>query len=155
METFESRARRAREYSEKMKIALDNEVRRFDKKAKRDEAIIWIVITLVCAMFILMAVYSFSEASPFLVCDPQSATEAGDRYEYRIDAGEWKVGNRIDNGDGTVTFRQDMAPEALADGEHTFEVRACNLWRCGDASDPLANTKTTPSKALSPSLVAD
>lgn len=111
-----------------------------------------VLIALILAFFIS---YKLATASPYLTCDPQNAAEAGDRYEYRIDNGEWKVGGRIDNGDGTVTFKQDMAPEALVDGLHTFEVRACNLWGCGETSDPLSETKSTPSKALSPSLTAN
>jgi len=87
---------------------------------------------LIAALVLLFA--ATAHATPYLVCDPQEGVT-----EYEI----------VDNGatlpmvaaqaDGSL--RYDLA--GIEKGEHSYQVKACNMWGCSEASG-IVIIKTVP-----------
>lgn len=71
-------------------------------------------------------------AAPFLVCDPPPVGEEVTSYS-------------VTDGANVVTtpspLHWDMA--GVANGAHTLQVRACNVWGCSDPT-PFAFTRGVP-----------
>ena len=87
---------------------------------------------LIAALVLLFA--ATAHATPYLVCDPQEGVTG-----YEI----------VDNGatlpmvaaqaDGSL--RYDLA--GIEKGEHSYQVKACNMWGCSEASG-IVIIKTVP-----------
>ena len=87
---------------------------------------------LIATLVLLFA--ATAHATPYLVCDPQEGVT-----EYEI----------VDNGatlpmvaaqaDGSL--RYDLA--GIEKGEHSYQVKACNMWGCSEASG-IVIIKTVP-----------
>jgi len=83
-------------------------------------------ITILAMAIVLMA--STAWASPFLVCDCQ--TDFDGNYELVFDGGTPIIApaNQYDCPAGEVRVNLDMAPLALADGQHSMSGKAVNMW---------------------------
>ena len=89
---------------------------------------------ILLAVFICFLWTVSAHATPYLVCDPQEGVT-----EYEI----------VDNGatlpmvaaqaDGSL--RYDLA--GIEKGEHSYQVKACNMWGCSDPSG-IVIIKTVP-----------
>jgi len=87
---------------------------------------------IIAALVVMFA--ATAHATPYLVCDPQDGVT-----EYEI----------VDNGatlpmvaaqaDGSL--RYDLA--GIEKGEHSYQVKACNMWGCSEASG-IVIIKTVP-----------
>lgn len=79
----------------------------------------------------------------FLVCDPQAGVE---------------FYNVVENGTTTkVTAQADgsikMDLSGVAEGDHSFQVAACNMWGCSE-NVPFVFKKTIPSAIANSRLMA-
>lgn len=98
---------------------------------------------ILCIIMILFA--STAIASPYLVCDPQAGVET-----YLIsEAGQPDMAAAAQT-DGSIKY--DLA--SVADGTHTWSVKACNIWGCSGPS-PFSFTKSLPAPAGSLKIVKD
>jgi hypothetical protein len=87
---------------------------------------------IIAALVVMFA--ATAHATPYLVCDPQDGVT-----EYEI----------VDNGNPVFTvdaqadgsLRYDLAD--IAKGEHSYSVKACNMWGCSEASG-IVIIKTVP-----------
>jgi len=152
---MEERKRRSRPYTQREQAAILTGCNMHFPRAKitfkrKVFALLYALATLVLCFLLARAVV----AKPFLVTDGQPIAEAGIRYEIQINGGEWTPAARLEDG-AFITLREDLEPLALPDGDYTFIVRACNIWECGPASDPLSETKSAPGKPATPRLTAE
>ena len=77
-------------------------------------------------------------AAPFLVSDPNPASEEVTVFKLSFDGGA-----AIDSVPVSNAVRHDLA--GITSGSHTVTAQACNLWGCSVVSAPFAFTKTIPS----------
>lgn len=77
-------------------------------------------------------------AAPFLVSDPNPASEEVTVFKLSFDGGA-----AIDTAPVSNAVRYDLA--GITSGSHTVTGQACNLWGCSEVSAPFAFTKTLPS----------
>ena len=84
------------------------------------------IITILAMAIVLMA--STVWASPFLVCDCQ--TDFDGDYVLIFDGGTPIIHPAVQNDcpAGEVRVNLDMAPLALADGQHSMSGKAVNMW---------------------------
>lgn len=88
----------------------------------------------IALIFIILLFAAVAHATPYLVCDPQDGVTG-----YEI----------VDNGNPVVvvdaqadgSLRYDLAE--IAKGEHSYSVKACNMWGCSEASG-IVIIKTVP-----------
>lgn len=79
---------------------------------------------IIAALVVMFA--ATAHATPYLVCDPQDGVT-----EYEI----------VDNGNPVFSLRYDLAD--IAKGEHSYSVKACNMWGCSESSG-IVIIKTVP-----------
>lgn len=89
-------------------------------------------------VFMVSVLFALSAwAAPFLICTPQSNTTS---YLLTLDGVEQEVAAE-DMGDDTSRLHFDL--DGLADGNHTGELKAKNIWKVSDPL-PFAFNKTGP-----------
>ena len=108
------------------------------------------IITILALAIMLMA--STAWAAPFLVCDCQDDVE---QYVLVFDGGTPIIVDAVST-DCTGTQKRlsfDVAPLALADGNHSIEGRAKNIW--GESTvTPFDFNKAVPSSGTGIGLSA-
>lgn len=77
---------------------------------------------------------STAYATPYLVCDPQTGVT-----DYQIVDGTNATVTVAAQTDGSL--RRDLAD--ITNGEHSYQVKACNMWGCSEASG-IVIIKTVP-----------
>jgi hypothetical protein len=92
-----------------------------------------VFLTFVFSALLVMSAW----AAPFLICNPQTNVTS---YMLTFDGVEQEVG-AYDLGDDTVTLHFDLCD--IADGDHTGEVRAKNIWGVSEAL-PFYFSKAVP-----------
>jgi hypothetical protein len=97
---------------------------------------------LFCFLMILLFCFSI-QAAPFLVSDTYPASTNLDGFKVQIDGGSWVTVPVTVNADGTKQIKYDMAPLNLADGNHTGNVKAYNMWS-ESATTPFSFSKNVP-----------
>ncbi|MCK4785638.1 MAG: hypothetical protein KAV87_17925 [Desulfobacteraceae bacterium] len=94
---------------------------------------------MVLAFILLLMVFlGTARAAPFLIFNPQSHTTTS--YIFTLNGVTTEEPTQ-DLGDGTVRFHYDL--EGLAEGNHTSEISAKNIWRVSSPF-PFDFTKTLP-----------
>jgi len=96
------------------------------------------VAVLLFAMFLGME----CSAAPFLTCDPYAATTGVD-FRVRFNGGAWVDVPATVAADGGRSLKYDLAPLALANGNHTVEIKAVNLW-AESPTTPFSFSKDVP-----------
>lgn len=89
-------------------------------------------LLLIIACIILLS--STASASPFLICDSQSGVDS-----YTIS--ESGIADVIVSPETDGSIKYDLS--SIADGTHSWSVKACNLWGCS-ATVPFGFTKSLP-----------
>ena len=93
---------------------------------------------LVCLLVLLFS--SPVLAAPFLICAPDTSTNQPTYYTVAFDGGTAVQSNAY-AVTGGVEVHYDLS--ALANGSHTVNVQACNIWGCSVAV-PFSFTKSIP-----------
>lgn len=90
------------------------------------------------ALSILVGWQGIVVAAPFLVSDPNPASEEITVFKLSFDGGA-----AIDSVPVSNAVRHDLA--GITSGSHTVTAQACNLWGCSAASSPFVFNKIIPS----------
>ena len=92
------------------------------------------LILILAVVFLATPLY----AAPFLVSDPNPASEEVTVFKLSFDGGA-----AIDSVPVSNAVRHDLA--GITSGSHTVTAQACNLWGCSVVSSPFVFNKIIPS----------
>ena len=98
---------------------------------------------LFVVLFILVTVTLGYCDKPYLVCDP-----ALNVTDYQVVDNSGTPVTSIPTADGSLNY--DLS--VIVDGQHTINVKACNLWGCSESTE-ISFVKAVPGKSQNIKIV--